>query len=654
MFDNIIICIRTLGGISMRCNNCNNDIPDDSVFCPYCGQKADKIKRCSVCGYELKEDFAFCPVCGNKVDSVKHCPKCGLEIQDGYGFCAACGTRVDETQAQSKKPAKKAKKSNANAQASAILKKINSKRKLIERIAVAVISLIFVICSLFGVVSVDLTNELSELSPEISQYFVAEDDIEIEISAIDLIYFSFFSIGLDKENADSYLNSREVNNPLKDFYNILAKEGSIDEITGKLVLDKKACAELNACLKDFPFLNYTYAQAVSDNEVHGKSSMFVYKLGGYLCLLFIIFNAIVFILSMIGLIIQKDMAPMALTVSVLCMLAFIVVLLSSISTATWTIGGAYTAIVVFAVLYLVYGIAMRVIDNRKLNWHRVASKSVAVVLGIIMLCMFGASAIDVNLYHDYYNDQAVKETAEFKYDFTQFDLFDEYYCDYDSDTRPTVGGIVNKFDSQAKTYTSNRDYNKGDVYFKSSIGLNNLLLNDFMSEHYVWTILLCRVQPIASLISLVFSVILLCYGLAGMCGLKVSEKIKYLALAIILVCAIFNIVATLVLNGCLATTNLMELSLEVGAGIIVQTVFAIIGLFAFGFTGMLKGKELNLNFNKNRKNAKVNYSQAVQSERQNTAEASVSVAECTADETSYVSSASVDRADSQGETSEQQ
>lgn len=650
MFDNIIICIRTLGGISMRCNNCNKDIPEDSVFCPYCGQKVDKIKKCSVCGYELKEDFVFCPACGNKIDSVRHCPKCGLEIQDGYGFCAACGTRVDDIGVQSKP----AKKINSKGQASAILKKINSKRKLIERIAIAVISLIFVICSLFGVVSVDLSDELYEISPEINQIFLAEDDIKIEVSAIDLIYFSFFSIGLNKEKADSYLTSREVNNSLNDVYKALAGKGSVDGITGRIVLDKKACAELNASLKDFPFLNYTYTQAVSDNEVHGKSSMFVYKLGGYLCLLFIIFNAIVFILSLIGLIKHKDMAPMALTVSVLCMLAFIVVLMSGISTATWTIGGAYTAIVVFAVLYLVYGIVMRVIDNRKLNWHRVASKSVAVLLGIIMLCMFGASAIDVNLYHDYYSNQAVKETVEFKYDFTQFDLFDEYYCDYDSDTRPTVGGIAKNFDSQANTYTSNRDFNTGDVYFKSSIGLNNLLLNEFMSKYYVWTIDLCRVQPIASLISLVFSVILLCYGLAGMCGLKVSEKIKYWALAIILVCAIFNIVATLVLNGCLATTNLMELSLEVGTGIVVQIVFAIIGLFAFGFTGMLKGKELNFNFNKYRKNAKVNYSQAVQNERQNTAEASVSVAECTADETTAVSSASVDRADSQGETSEQQ
>ena len=45
------------------CNNCGQNLPDDSVFCPKCGTKVTII-RCTGCGAALAADARFCPSCG--------------------------------------------------------------------------------------------------------------------------------------------------------------------------------------------------------------------------------------------------------------------------------------------------------------------------------------------------------------------------------------------------------------------------------------------------------------------------------------------------------------------------------------------------------------------------------------------------------------
>lgn len=59
------------------CNDCGKELPDDSVFCQYCGSKNIGTKKetlgdgttnkfCKSCNKNVPNDSEFCPYCGNK------------------------------------------------------------------------------------------------------------------------------------------------------------------------------------------------------------------------------------------------------------------------------------------------------------------------------------------------------------------------------------------------------------------------------------------------------------------------------------------------------------------------------------------------------------------------------------------------------------
>ncbi|WP_251388327.1 YARHG domain-containing protein [Mediterraneibacter agrestimuris] len=52
----------------MKCQYCSNEIPDDSLFCPECGQQLNVTKQeqevCAACGTPLEDGAIFCSECG--------------------------------------------------------------------------------------------------------------------------------------------------------------------------------------------------------------------------------------------------------------------------------------------------------------------------------------------------------------------------------------------------------------------------------------------------------------------------------------------------------------------------------------------------------------------------------------------------------------
>ncbi|MBX0322069.1 zinc ribbon domain-containing protein [Halomicroarcula sp. F13] len=47
------------------CAQCGENLSDDHVYCPNCGEKASRRVFCD-CGDELRSDWGFCPSCGRR------------------------------------------------------------------------------------------------------------------------------------------------------------------------------------------------------------------------------------------------------------------------------------------------------------------------------------------------------------------------------------------------------------------------------------------------------------------------------------------------------------------------------------------------------------------------------------------------------------
>ncbi|MFC7211229.1 zinc ribbon domain-containing protein [Natronoarchaeum sp. GCM10025321] len=48
-----------------QCAQCGDEVGEDHVYCPNCGEKASKRAFCE-CGDEIRSDWAFCPGCGRR------------------------------------------------------------------------------------------------------------------------------------------------------------------------------------------------------------------------------------------------------------------------------------------------------------------------------------------------------------------------------------------------------------------------------------------------------------------------------------------------------------------------------------------------------------------------------------------------------------
>lgn len=76
---------------SITCQKCQHQMPEDSKFCPACGEATSQTRPCVKCGTFLQEGSKFCMSCGEKQE--RTCPSCQMAVTGT--FCSNCGTKVD-------------------------------------------------------------------------------------------------------------------------------------------------------------------------------------------------------------------------------------------------------------------------------------------------------------------------------------------------------------------------------------------------------------------------------------------------------------------------------------------------------------------------------------------------------------------------------
>jgi membrane protease subunit (stomatin/prohibitin family) len=84
------------GSTASRCPDCQNGIPLNAKFCPYCGHQQIVFKQCADCGKNLPPNAKFCSRCGHPAEEKpkpKFCPKCKSENLPDSLFCNQCGEK---------------------------------------------------------------------------------------------------------------------------------------------------------------------------------------------------------------------------------------------------------------------------------------------------------------------------------------------------------------------------------------------------------------------------------------------------------------------------------------------------------------------------------------------------------------------------------
>lgn len=574
----------------MKCTNCNNTIQDDNVFCPYCGHKVEKYKTCPNCGVEMAEDFNFCPKCGYDMQSkVYICPDCGNEVGAEYQFCSVCGRQKEDTVTNHnvKKLAGKKPKKVSSKKISEVIS--SDKMKLVQGIVFAVLAFMIFISSFFGVVRINV----SDIEENNDLFVKFEKEIYYNATATNLIDLLFFSFGLDKEKATEYLESREVAEDKEKLDEITSDKSFIEVEGSRYVVNRKGCTQYQKALNNIDWLKIFYAEAVMVNEESGLSTMIQYKIAGVFSLCLIIVSYVAFVLSILGIVFKKDLGSIRLMA---IMLAFVIITAGMFTTMSgnfkWTMGVAFIFITIFSVLYILFRSVLHWLGEKKINLQGIMLKATGVVMGIILVCLFSASAIRVTIP---YKDETIinnPKDIEYQYEFNQADLFDQYYFADNKDTDYTMEDLMYYINEYAPNFVNRPS--RGDEYFKTNIGLQMILQTRQVQKTNQAVLAILRIQPVLFLVSLISAVTFLVYSIVGLSGAKTSGLSMIIMLIVLLIGIVFSILCPLLLNALISIFNQVDIQVGVGSGVIAQAIFFVISIVLIACSKLLKGKELFL------------------------------------------------------------
>lgn len=553
----------------MKCFFCNSEIPNESLFCPYCGHEVVEYKQCNVCGYKTEEKYEFCPMCGNRFGDKQECSYCGTETTNTSTTCDKSG-RVFQLNTPIKSRVKVAKVKKQKQNRNAITATQNIKIKRIESIILAVVSLLVLICSFFGVMSIDMTEGI-----ENTEGTNLDKKIAYHVTSIELIDFTFYSIGMENKDLkvlEYALNSKFdlLLNNLEDVF-IAGEYHSL----GQFHISKDACKKAEDIINELPYLKQT---ALLNAEYSSQSSTTRLQIGGVFCLIFIILSAAMLVLSIINIFYNIDKVIKIMLVISFGMLVFIMVILSGnvwiaapfdseVSSANSTIGLPFIFITFLLSAALIYFSVMSILTRYKTELTKLIFNSIGVVGAMVILSLFAAPALKLTLIYE-------NRGTEFEYNYTNNEMFDAYT----DNASPRLYPIQSRFEELAELYEDNTQYREIIYWFiGNDIGLHGVINNHAARRDYQWMHILLLVQAAIMILEIGLIIALLCINLLDLCGVKTKKLFNYIAFAIIVIASIFSLVTVPLIQICSKTIYFATNNSGANVTILFFAVLCIVG-----------------------------------------------------------------------------
>ncbi len=151
----------------MKCTNCNNEIPENTKFCKFCGTPVEKEQKSPVC------------------------PSCGAQVKPGASFCTSCGNRLEAQNAVSTpQPQATAPKSVYTPQPQATAPKPTympqqKKKSTPLYVALGVVSALLIGVIVFLVITMQKDNKNTDIPNAEKPAKVAENRLMLNVDDID-------------------------------------------------------------------------------------------------------------------------------------------------------------------------------------------------------------------------------------------------------------------------------------------------------------------------------------------------------------------------------------------------------------------------------------------------------------------------------------